>query len=113
MPRILRSFLYSIRVISFFALDSYILVTYSAELHPSGCGFIGCSLNTAAMLFLLALGFGLIAGFVDLLFRKPSDLEDWMLSAMHGMFIFLLLAALNFAYEKTPVVNEFIKGLFL
>jgi len=113
MYRLWRSLLLGVRIVGLLWLDAYLLFRYWELLHPpaSECGMVGCSLHTALFLFLLALGIGIIALLLDVWLRRARDIEEVMISAMHGFVIGLFAVAINFAVEKTPEFRIWLQAL--
>lgn len=113
MHRLLWHIVFAARSIALLWLDVFLLFRYWTEFHPaaSECGFIGCSLNTATYLLLLAVAIAVAAGLLDLFMRRPRDLQDVMLSALYALVMLALAAGINFGAEKTPEFRTWLEAL--
>jgi len=103
------------RIIGFLWLDAWLLFRYWAELHPTRdmCGFagVGCEVNTGLYFVLLAAAVAILAFVLDLALRRPKDLEDFFWSILHGLFVGVAAAGVNFAAEKQPEFRQWLFGL--
>ena len=79
----------------------------------ASCGFagVGCEVNTGLYFVLLAAAVAILAFVLDLALRRPKDLEDFFWSILHGLFVGVAAAGVNFAAEKQPEFRQWLFGL--